>query len=42
MVSDKELRLKEELKSICSNVPLEERKPYCRSKIKIDRYDFLH
>lgn len=40
MVSDKELRLKEELESICSIVPLGKRKKYCRSKIKIDRYDF--
>lgn len=42
MVPDKELRLKEELEAICSNVPLEERKSYCRSKIKIDRYDFVN
>ena len=42
MVSDKELRLKAELEAICTNVPLEERKQYCRSKVKIDRYDFLH
>ncbi len=42
MVSDKELRLKEELKSICSKVPLEERKPYCRSKIKVNSYDFVN
>lgn len=42
MISDKELRLKRELESICNAVPLEERDQYCRSKIKIDRYDFLH
>ena len=42
MVSDKELRLKAELEAICTNVPLEERQQYCRSKVKIDRYDFLH
>lgn len=40
MVSDKELRLKKELDSICRSVPLEERKTYCKSKIKINRYDF--
>lgn len=42
MVADKELRLKEELESICSNVPLEERKAYCRSKVKINRYDYAN
>lgn len=41
-VSDKELRLKKELEAICRNIPLAERKQYCRSKIKIDRYNFLH
>ncbi len=40
-VSDKELRLKEELTSICKEVPLEERGEYCRSKIKRKRFDFL-
>lgn len=41
LISDKELRLKAELESICKEVPLEERKQYCRSKVKIDRYDFV-
>lgn len=41
-VSDKELRLKDELESICKEVPLEERGQYCRSKVKIKRYDFIH
>ena len=40
MISDKELRLKKELETIYKNVPLEERKQYCRSKVKIDRFDF--
>lgn len=42
LISDKELRLKAELESICKEVPLEERKQYCRSKVKIDRYDFVN
>lgn len=40
MVSNKELKLKAELEAICKTVPLEERKQYCRSKIK--RYDFFN
>ena len=42
MISDKELRLKEELESIRKNVPLDERKQYCKSKIKIDKYDLIN
>lgn len=41
-ISDKELRLKSELESICNEVPLEKRSQYCRSKIKINRYDFVN
>ena len=41
MISDKELRLKMELESICKTVPLEERDKYRRSKIKIKRFDFI-
>lgn len=41
LISDKELRLKEELISICKEVPLEKRDQYCKSKIKIKRYDFI-
>lgn len=40
-ISDKELRLKDELTSICREVPLEERHQYCRNKEKIKRFDFL-
>lgn len=42
LISDKELRLKAELESICKEVPLEERNQYCRSKVKINRYDFVN
>lgn len=42
LVSDKELRLKDELESICRCVPLEKRDRYCRSKIKVNRYDFVN
>lgn len=42
MIPDSELRLKEELNSICKDVPLEKRKIYCKSKIKEDRYDFIN
>lgn len=41
LVSDKELRLKMELESICRNVPLEERDRYCRSKIRVNQYGFV-
>lgn len=41
-LSDKELRLKDELKAICNKVPLEERDQYCRSKIKVNRYNFVN
>lgn len=41
-VSDKELRLKDELESICKNVPLEERDQYRRGKVKVNRFDFLN
>ena len=41
MISDKELRLKMELESICKTVPLEERDKYRRIKIKIKRFDFI-
>ena len=42
MISDRELRLKEELDSICRNVPLEERRQYVRNKIYDKRMiDFL-
>lgn len=40
-ISDKELRLKAELESICKEIPLEERNQYCRNKSKIKRYDFV-
>ena len=38
-ISDKELRLKAELESICKEIPLEERNQYCRNKSKIKRYN---
>ena len=41
MISDKELRLKMELESICKTVPLEKRDKYRRSKVKIKGFDFI-
>ncbi len=40
LISDKELRLKAELESICKEVPLEERYQYCKNKSKVKNYDF--
>lgn len=41
MIPDKELRLQAELESICRNIPLEKRSKLSRSKVKINRYDFI-
>lgn len=32
-MSDSELRLKDQLESICKKIPLEKRNQYCRNKI---------
>ncbi len=42
MITDRELRLKQELNSICKLVPLEEREPFVRCKTKMNRYDFVN
>lgn len=41
LISDKELRLRDELESIISSVPLEERRPFCRSKKVKDIFNFI-
>lgn len=42
MITERELRLKDEVESIRRMVPLNERGQYCRNKIKVNSYDFLH
>lgn len=41
-IPDSELRLKQELDAIRASVPLEERKPYCRCKLKESPIDFWY